>query len=352
MKKIVILSVKIAGSLAIFGLLFWLALRGKENRETFFDMLALLKQRLTQPGPWGLLAGGLGLVLTIVVLTMIRWCLLVRAVGIPLSMRDALRIGFLGYLFNLAPLGIVGGDLVKALMLSREHPGNRAKALASVIVDRILGLYVLFLVASASVLLCSFWNLPDFYVRLARNAVLAVTAVSTAGIVVLMIPGVLESRWVTSLTRSRKVGPAIDSLLVALRIYRANKLALLLGCLLTVPVHVLNTGSVLTISWGLGFTDIPWMSYFSIYSVSGILSTIPLPAGPMEGAMQFVYVTAATGWVEITKAAHQGLILALAYRLATLLVAPIGMAYYFLGGRREVAEVMHDEEESGVVERT
>ena len=66
-------------------------------------------------------------------------------------MPDAMRIGFIGYLFNLAPMGIVGGDLLKAWMLAREKPGNRAKALASVVVDRIIGLYVLFLVAAAGV---------------------------------------------------------------------------------------------------------------------------------------------------------------------------------------------------------
>ena len=69
-----------------------------------------------------------------------------------------MRIGFLGYLFNLAPMGIVGGDLLKAWMLAREKPGNRAKALASVVVDRIVGLYVLFLVAAAGVFVTGFWD--------------------------------------------------------------------------------------------------------------------------------------------------------------------------------------------------
>ena len=54
-----------------------------------------------------------------VVVTLIRWCYLVRALGLTLSMRDALRIGFLGYLFNLAPMEI-GGGVVKAVMLGRH----------------------------------------------------------------------------------------------------------------------------------------------------------------------------------------------------------------------------------------
>ena len=81
-------------------------------------------------------------------------------------MKDALRIGFLGFLFNLAPLGIVAGDLLKAVMLARENPGHRAKSAASVIMDRVVGLYVLFVVASAGILLTGFyWHVPEVHPR-------------------------------------------------------------------------------------------------------------------------------------------------------------------------------------------
>ena len=80
---------------------------------------------LKSPKHWDFLAGAFVLMGAAIVLTLIRWCYLVRAMGIPLSMKDAMRIGFLGYWFNLAPVGIVGGDLVKAVMLAHEHPGNK-----------------------------------------------------------------------------------------------------------------------------------------------------------------------------------------------------------------------------------
>ena len=120
---------------------------------------------LQQPKAWGLLLGGFVVLLMAVVITIVRWCYLVRALGIDFSLPDAMRIGFIGYLFNLAPMGIVGGDLLKAWMLAREKPGNRAKALASVVVDRIVGLYVLFLVAAAGVFITGFWDIPDAMVH-------------------------------------------------------------------------------------------------------------------------------------------------------------------------------------------
>ena len=47
----------------------------------------------------------------------------------------------------------------------------------------------------------------------------------------------------------------------------------------------------------------------------------------------------------IAAAGQQGLVLALVYRLSTIMVAPIGMAYYFLGARKEVKDVLHEAEE-------
>ena len=93
----------------------------------------------------------------------------------------------------------------------------------------------------------------------------------------------------------------------------------------------------------------PGWDYFAIYPISGILSTIPLPAGPAETGIVFFYKTAllraTQGGVKLRRLpGSRALILALVYRLSTILIAPIGAAYYFLGGRSEVTEVMHEAE--------
>ena len=69
--------------------------------------------------------------------------------------------------------------------------------------------------------------------------------------------------------------------------------------------------------------------------------------GPSEIGIVFLYKTAllrAAAAVPETIASQQGLIIALVYRLSTILIAPVGAAYYFLGGRSEVTEVMHEAE--------
>ena len=132
-------------------------------------------------------------------------------------MRDALRIGFVGYLFNQAPLGgIVGGDVVKAVMLAWENPGCRGKSAASVIMDRAIGLYVLFVVGSAGILLTGFyWQSTASAIHVTCQVALAVTAAGAVVIGVILATPVLDARWVRAMTRLPKVGAAIDSLLSA-----------------------------------------------------------------------------------------------------------------------------------------
>lgn len=364
LKKLLITLAKIAASLVIIGLLFYSAVNSRDGRAAFVDMLQ-------QPKSWGLLIGGFAVSLTAILITMVRWCFLVRALGIDFSLRDAMRIGFLGYLFNLAPMGIVGGDLLKAWMLAREKPGERAKALASVVVDRIIGLYVLFLVAAGGVFITGFWKSPDATVHLLCWAVLIVTFISTLGIALILLPGFLEGPLMRGLTRIPKIGRAIDSLLEAIRIYRSKRLVLFLTTLMTIPVHTLLTLSLLLLAMGLGFDSVPRLDYFAIYPISGIASTIPLPAGPAETGIVFFYMTALLRAIHGAEAGfaaqqgltvalgaspadllhvvaecarQQGLILALVYRLSAILIAPIGAAYYFLGARREVSEVLHEAE--------
>ncbi len=343
LKTVLVTLAKISLSLLIIGYLLWSAINKPDGRDAFVEMLK-------QPKRWDLLALGMGALLLGITTTMIRWFYLVRAVGIRFSLSDALRIGFLGYLFNFAPTGIAGGDLLKAILLTRENPGNRAKAFASVVVDRIIGLYVLFIVATIGVFVFQYWNLASSNVRWVCMLSIVATLVSTAGIAWILLPGVLEGRFMQMLSRIPRVGRHVESLLQALTIYRSRRVVLLFSAMLTIPVHLLFAFSLVFIAWGLRFVDVPWSDYFAIYPISGMASTIPLPAGPTEYGIVALYSAAmlrakggATAAV-VQLARQQGLILALAYRLSTILIAPIGAAYYFLGARREVAEVLHDAE--------
>ena len=97
---------------------------------------------------WPLLLCTLPICLVTVTITILRWHLLLRTLGLKFSIAETLRSGFLAYFVNLAPVGLVAGDSLKAVMLIHRNPGRKTEAIATVLVDRILGLYALLLLAA------------------------------------------------------------------------------------------------------------------------------------------------------------------------------------------------------------
>jgi len=92
---------------------------------------------------WGNLALAAVICLVSTLLTFVRWYVLVRAVKLPFTLSDALRLGIIGYYYNILLPGSVGGDIIKAAFLASEH-NRRTVAVATVIMDRVIGLWGLF----------------------------------------------------------------------------------------------------------------------------------------------------------------------------------------------------------------
>jgi len=315
---------KVGVSLAI---VVYLIVQAKQD-QAFAELAA-------RPKNWPLL-GLAALVCSLaVVLTHIRWCYLVRALGLPMSLRQAFRLGFLGYLFNLAPTGIVGGDVLKGVMLGHDHRGQRAKALASVVVDRVLGLYVLFLMASGAILLTGFWRL-DPKIRSICIVTLALTVVGTGALIVLFTPS-FSGAWLSGiLHRAGRLGRLCEQALLALRVYKHRPWTLLMATLASLVVQALLVVGTYLIALGL-FQDVPSLdAQFVMVPLSSATGVIPLPFGPFELVLEFLFV-------HMGMPSHQGLIVALGYRLVTVLIASVGF-FYYLAARREVAESVHDAE--------
>jgi len=334
LKKFLVTLLKIGISAAIIAYLVWDASQTKnEAGENVFQQL------LNQPKHWGLLAAAWVFCAAAVVLTLIRWWYLVRALGVPLRLTSALRIGFLGYLFNLAPLGIVGGDLLKAWMLAWEHREYKAKAVASVVVDRVIGLYVLFVVASAAIFLTGFWKLEDTegHIKDICTVTFVLTAVGAVGIAVMLTPGVTDGRGTKALTRLPRIGHALGGLIEAVRMYRRRADVLVVSSVMSVGVHTLFATGLYLIARGLFGDVLSWGTHFVVGPLSASVGVLPLVAGPFEFVLNLLYTLVPEPGVEIPTG--EGFVVALGYRLITVLIAMVGYCYY-LGSRREVAQVM------------
>ena len=103
-KRSKLLGLIVRGALAI-GLL-GLAIQMNRN-----EIQGVLDRR---PDPWGF-ALGLCFYLGGLSFAYLRWYMLVRAVGMPFRFRDALRLGWIGALFNFVIPGAVFGNVVSGL---------------------------------------------------------------------------------------------------------------------------------------------------------------------------------------------------------------------------------------------
>lgn len=107
----------------------------------------MIREVFTRKPDYRLLLAGIAIFQVSVMLTFIRWYALVRVIEPRFTLRSTFLLGFIGYVFNLVIPGAVGGDLIKAAYLVRMHI-RKTQAVASMVIDRILGLMGLFVLAS------------------------------------------------------------------------------------------------------------------------------------------------------------------------------------------------------------
>lgn len=307
-------------------------------------------QKLFTDPKWHLLLAAWVISLTAVMITMVRWYLLVVALGLPFKFRDALRLGFLGYLLNFVSPGSVGGDVFKAIFIAHEHPGRRPEAVASVVLDRIIGLYGLFLVATIAI----FWRGLNTFrepapIWIIVQATLACTVIGALGICMLMIPGVTSGRVTSKLARLPKVGHIAVKLVEAIRTYSRKPWVLATNVFLSMLVHLCATVSIYLIALGVPGNVPDLLDHFLIVPlamVAGALPGLPMGLGAIEGVLDYMYVELPRGVVVVK---GQGLLVAVGYRLTTMLNALVGMVIY-LSNRRQVQELIHEAEEEGLLE--
>jgi uncharacterized protein (TIRG00374 family) len=334
-KKALLLIVKIGLPIAILAYLFWDA----SKNNAFEDLNQQSKN-------WPLLGLALAACATAVTLTLIRWYYLVRALDIPFTLKDALRFGFLGYLFNLAPMGIVGGDLLKAYMLARHTPRRRTQAVATVFVDRVIGLYMLFVVASVAILLTGFADVGNELVRRICQATHLITIVGTVAMIAVLAPDLSNGGSTRLVAKTPLIGDTLRKVAEALAMYRRRWPVILGASLMSVAVHSFFSIGIFLICSAL-YESVPALTmHFVVSPLSAATGVIPLPVGPFEVVLNTLYsqVPAASGAVI---ASGQGLVVALTYRIICVVISAIGFGYY-LSSRAEVAEVLHEVEEDAV----
>jgi uncharacterized protein (TIRG00374 family) len=260
-----------------------------------------------------------------------RWWRLLAVAGCATRWTSALRLSFLGFFFNVVlPAGITGGDVIKAVLVVREHPERRADAFVTVVVDRALGLLVLMGLAAGVVVFSGH--------RFAELELPVVAAFLVALIVlwVMLHPG--PRRWLglSALLERMPQKERLRSIDRALRIYSEHPFEILAAIGLSALNHICIGGSVFVLGRAFGEDHLSFLEYLGVAAIANTISSVPVtPAGWGVGEWAFGSLFHVLG-----SSSTLGVAVSVAYRLLSMLLGLAGGLFLLLpGGRAELKEV-------------
>ena len=331
-KKHIITALKFAISI---GILWWLFHSESKNAE-FDNFFARDKK-------WGWVGIGFLLALIAHLIGFVRWRIMVRALDIPFSVMDAIRIGFIGVFFNMVAFGVIGGDSLRAFYVTRQVKDRAPEAILSVVADRIIGLLTMFSIAATMFLFLDFESVksvnPEAVAGLSFvcKAVVVLTTLGYLGVLTIFCaPWITKLSWYQSLLKIPKVGGILEKLTEVALMYRSRPGTVALCFLLSVGVNVCFIGSIYSMAVGIADSFPSLGDHFVIEPISMVANAVPLPGGMggMESAMKLLYQS--FGFTS-------GLLVAFAFRFALLFVTAIGAVFWFVN-RSKVAAALKDSE--------
>ncbi len=338
--------------IAFAALLVWWVLREAGGWERVRDSLKDIDL-----GVWLIATGALFLGSCI---SIARWFLLMRSVGLDTTFWAVFRLGWIGVFFNNVVPGLTGGDLIKAFYVTREHPRQRADAVISVVVDRLVGIVALALIAAVVI--------PFDLTRYAQVAIgiygfLAAAAVGTA----LALSRRFKARVRAFLEQRgrerREGGPGlVGKIDRAVNMYRDRLGVLAVALAMSIVVHLLLivamwyfAEALLTGGRASGTSldpdlllqlatlgDLGLDVHASLIPIIMIISSLPIaPAGWGVGEYAFTHFF---GQVGVGKAAATAL--SLVFRLTNTLLSLLGGVFLALDRRRVIEELPAAEQET------
>jgi uncharacterized protein (TIRG00374 family) len=217
------------------------------------------------------------LALSALVSTFVRWWIMARAQQLPLSLLDAVRIGFIGNAVDLVIPGQVGGDVLKASFLARGQE-RKIRAIASILIDRAVGILGLFLLAS--VMGAANWASSGIEVH--RLVVIAWSALAAGalGLWAVLTPSIFRTIE-RSVSRPRRLRAMIGELHAVSTTYRDRKAGVALGLAMSTASHTLYALSFAAVSAALLPAPPSVLQHLAMVPLILFTTIVPLPFGAL-----------------------------------------------------------------------
>lgn len=236
--------------------------------------------RALQGVDWGWLAVAFVLVNGGLVVRAVRWLQLLRGLGSTIGLGRLVSLYFIGNFFNGFLPTSFGGDVVRVIEVAKDVPAGAAAG--TVIIDRLTGLMMLFVMA-----LLALPFRPDNFTPSLLQFILAVSVVGLVGGLVLL-QGSLPRRFTHLLPN--KVAKPINEVLEAIQ--ACGWLAVGRALLVSVGFNLLLAGWWWASGRALAFS-IPFPYYLLVTPILSISLLIPSIGGlgPREAVAPLLFAT-------------------------------------------------------------
>jgi uncharacterized membrane protein YbhN (UPF0104 family) len=195
-----------------------------------------------------------------------------------ITFRAAMLLGSIGMVFNLVIPGAVGGDLIKAAYLVRMHI-RKTQAVASMVIDRILGLLALFILAGIAGAFAWRFAQPDI-----RKLIVASWLAVAVGVLVLVaiFAQVLSRLFPRFEPGHSRIGLIVTELREMSTTYR-GRLDVVAACLvLSVSIHALSVVGFYLVGLMLFPTmDTTFAQHLLMVPLILFTIAVPLPFGAL-----------------------------------------------------------------------
>lgn len=289
-------------------------------------------------------AMGIGLMGVVCLLGILRWQLILRVQGLELSFPRASSIFFVGMFFNAFLLGSTGGDVIKAWYVAHETHHKKAEAVATVVVDRLIGLLALFVLTLVMMSIYRHRVFDD--PKLITFSIVTLSFVIGCIVITVIgfwkgfadkVPGLRS--WLQRLPKYEMLKRMID----AYRQYTSHPMVLLKTTVHSFGVHFAAMLAIWCIARGLSIvTANGVVDYFLYLPIINSVTAIPISISGF-GVREGMYVKM---FEEVGVAGSMSLALSLLGYIATLFWSMVGAVFY-LTHRKEVTEIEHEAEVAG-----
>lgn len=305
-----------------------------------FD-LGQLKNVLTQPK---IMILGAAIFLFQNFIFVLRWKLFVDLIA-KIQVAKLAQLHLIGMFFNFFIPGGVGGDIVKALELSKRSSATRTQTLSTVMSDRVFGLYAMITFSTIFMLIEYFHAPADFITKLVLISALFFTGMTVC---LLFLPIIFKKISIALNQKDSKIFITIEKIISSLNFtfttFKQPKIQAK-SLIYSAISQMLAIYFMYTVVTSLGVIPPSFLIFFSLCCFGFVASALPIMPGGIGVGQYAFYALFANISEELGKATITAIT---TLQIFTLAIALFGGVIFALspGSKKTLLDLETSNEES------